>query len=125
MQNEHEKPSFSHTSPQEAIQAPTEEFLYLACLHEGTGVREASEFGEPNAYEHGFDIEDVVAPGSLPLTRYGDRARIVARGDAAPGCIVIVGCASGIRPRRRARRSRPQSRSRFAWPAPTPGRRGL
>ena len=27
-----------HSSPQEAIQAPREEFLYVACLHEGTGV---------------------------------------------------------------------------------------
>src|SRR5256714_1355247 len=25
-------------SPQEAMQAPREEFLYLVCLHEGTGV---------------------------------------------------------------------------------------
>jgi methanethiol oxidase len=29
-----------YTSPQEAIKAPPEEFLYLACMHEGTGVRE-------------------------------------------------------------------------------------
>jgi selenium-binding protein 1 len=29
-----------YTSPQEAINAPREEFLYLACMHEGTGVRE-------------------------------------------------------------------------------------
>jgi selenium-binding protein 1 len=27
-----------HRSPAEAMQAPPEEFLYLACLHEGTGV---------------------------------------------------------------------------------------
>src|SRR5919197_3997114 len=27
-----------HRSPQEAMQAPPEEFLYLVCLHEGTGV---------------------------------------------------------------------------------------
>jgi methanethiol oxidase len=27
-----------YSSPLEAMQAPTEEFLYLACLHEGTGV---------------------------------------------------------------------------------------
>jgi methanethiol oxidase len=27
-----------HASPQEAMQAPREEFLYVACLHEGTGV---------------------------------------------------------------------------------------
>ena len=30
-------------SPQEALKAPPEEFLYLACLHEGTGV-EAPDF---------------------------------------------------------------------------------
>ena len=30
-------PSF-HASPQEALKGPPEEFLYLACLHEGTGV---------------------------------------------------------------------------------------
>ena len=33
----HSTPSF-HVSPQEALKAPAEEFLYLACLHEGTGV---------------------------------------------------------------------------------------
>jgi selenium-binding protein 1 len=34
----HDKPTSFHSSPQEAMQAPAEEFLYLACLHEGTGV---------------------------------------------------------------------------------------
>jgi methanethiol oxidase len=34
---EHRPPSF-HASPAEALQAPPEEFLYLACLHQGTGV---------------------------------------------------------------------------------------
>ena len=38
----HNTPSF-HASPQEALKAPAEEFLYLACLHEGTGV-EAPDF---------------------------------------------------------------------------------
>ena len=33
----HSAPSF-HASPQEALKGPPEEFLYLACLHEGTGV---------------------------------------------------------------------------------------
>ena len=33
----------SHSSPQEALQAPPEEFLYVACLHRGTGV-EAPDF---------------------------------------------------------------------------------
>ena len=32
------KPLSFHASPAEALQAPPEEFLYLACLHEGTGV---------------------------------------------------------------------------------------
>jgi methanethiol oxidase len=27
-----------YRSPQDAIQAPREEFLYLVCLHEGTGI---------------------------------------------------------------------------------------
>ena len=32
-----------HSSPQEALAAPPEAFLYLACLHKGTGV-DASDF---------------------------------------------------------------------------------
>jgi methanethiol oxidase len=38
MHTEHDKPASFHSSPQEAMQAPAEEFLYLACLHQGTGV---------------------------------------------------------------------------------------
>jgi methanethiol oxidase len=34
----HDRPRSFHASPAEALQAPPEEFLYLACLHEGTGV---------------------------------------------------------------------------------------
>ena len=37
----HEKPASFYASPQEAMQAPAEEFLYLACLHGGTGRGEA------------------------------------------------------------------------------------
>ena len=36
-QHRHRPASF-YASPQEARQAGPEEFLYLACLHEGTGV---------------------------------------------------------------------------------------
>ena len=32
------QPQSFHAFPAEALQAPPEEFLYLACLHEGTGV---------------------------------------------------------------------------------------
>ena len=35
----HESPSSFHASPQDAMHSAEEEFLYLACLHEGTGVK--------------------------------------------------------------------------------------
>ncbi|HSK16196.1 MAG TPA: selenium-binding protein SBP56-related protein [Gaiellaceae bacterium] len=35
---QHDRPQSFHASPGEALQAPPEEFLYVACLHEGTGV---------------------------------------------------------------------------------------
>ena len=38
--HDHDRPPSFHASPQEALQAPAEEYLYLACLHEGTGVDE-------------------------------------------------------------------------------------
>ena len=38
-----------YASPQEAIEGPPEEFLYLACLHEGTGVDDA---GLPGGRRH-------------------------------------------------------------------------
>jgi hypothetical protein len=44
-----QKPASFYASPQEALQAPPEEFLI------------SSEFGEPNAYEKGFDLDDVAA----------------------------------------------------------------
>jgi selenium-binding protein 1 len=40
MPHENDKPSSFYSSPHQALQAPPEEFLYLACLHEGTGVSE-------------------------------------------------------------------------------------
>jgi selenium-binding protein 1 len=38
--HQHERPPSFHASPQEALQAAPEEFLYLACLYEGTDVDE-------------------------------------------------------------------------------------
>src|SRR5438045_7557922 len=37
--DEQRSPGSFYTSPEEARHAPPEDFLYLACLHEGTGVR--------------------------------------------------------------------------------------
>ena len=38
MEHRQDRPRSFYASPAEALQAPAEEFLYLACLHEGTGV---------------------------------------------------------------------------------------
>ena len=38
MHEGHDQPASFYASPQEALKASPEEFLYLACLHEGTGV---------------------------------------------------------------------------------------
>ena len=38
--SEHEGQKVGYASPAEAMQAPREEFVYVACLHEGTGVNE-------------------------------------------------------------------------------------
>jgi selenium-binding protein 1 len=54
-----------HRSPQEAMQAPGEEFLYLACLHEGTGV-DAPDFIAV------VDTEDGRIVHELPMPNIGD-----------------------------------------------------
>ena len=36
--HEHDRPASFYASPTDALEAPPEEFLYVACLHEGTGV---------------------------------------------------------------------------------------
>jgi selenium-binding protein 1 len=53
-------PSF-YGSPQEAQQAPPEEFLYLACLHEGTGVEEPDFLAVVDA-EHGRILHETPMP---------------------------------------------------------------
>src|SRR5687767_15123358 len=50
-----------HASPQEAMQAPREEFLYVACLHEGTGV-DAPDFLAVIDAEEGRIIHETPMP---------------------------------------------------------------
>jgi methanethiol oxidase len=38
MHTEHERPASFHSSPEQAMQAPPEELLYVTCLYGGTGV---------------------------------------------------------------------------------------
>jgi methanethiol oxidase len=54
-----------YSSPQEAMQAPPEEFLYLACLHEGTGV-DAPDFLAVVDTEEGRIVHE------LPMPNVGD-----------------------------------------------------
>src|ERR1043165_2002972 len=54
-----------YRSPGEAMAAPQEEFLYLACLHEGTGV-EKPDFLVVVDAEHGEVVHE------LPMPNVGD-----------------------------------------------------
>ena len=58
------EPSF-HASPAEALQAPPEEFLYLACLHEGTGVDKPDFLAV-------VDAEDGRVVHETPMPNVGD-----------------------------------------------------
>ena len=61
MNNEHDKPASFYGSPQEAMQAPAEELLYLACLHEGTGV-DAPDFLAVVDAEQGRIVHETPMP---------------------------------------------------------------
>ncbi|HZT10439.1 MAG TPA: selenium-binding protein SBP56-related protein [Actinomycetota bacterium] len=65
MHTEHDKPASFHGSPLEAMQAPPEEFLYLVCLREGTGV-EAPDFLAVVDAENGEVVHE------LPMPNVGD-----------------------------------------------------
>ena len=65
MSHQHEKPASFYASPREALQAPPEEFLYLACLHEGTGV-DAPDFLAVVDAEEGRIVNE------LPMPNVGD-----------------------------------------------------
>jgi selenium-binding protein 1 len=60
-----DRPASFHTSPAEASKAPPEELLYLACLHEGTGVKEPDFLAV-------VDAEDGRIVHELPMPNVGD-----------------------------------------------------
>ncbi len=59
------RPASFHTSPAEAVKAPPEEVLYLACLHEGTGVEKPDFLAV-------VDAEDGRIVHELPMPNVGD-----------------------------------------------------
>ena len=65
MANEQHGPASFHSSPDQAMQAPPEEFLYLACLHEGTGVEKPDFLAVVDA-ERGEVVHE------LPMPNVGD-----------------------------------------------------
>jgi methanethiol oxidase len=65
MSHEHVKPASFYGSPEEAMQAPPEELLYLTCLHEGTGV-DAPDFLAVVDAEKGEIVHE------LPMPNTGD-----------------------------------------------------
>jgi hypothetical protein len=71
MADEQHRPVSFHSSPHEAMQAPQEEFLYLACLHEGTGVEKPDFLAVVDA-ERGEVVHE------LPMPNVGDELHHVA-----------------------------------------------
>jgi selenium-binding protein 1 len=65
MEHQHHKPESFHASPREAMQAPPEEFLYLACLRTGTGVEKPDFLAVIDA-ENGDVVHE------LPMPNVGD-----------------------------------------------------
>jgi selenium-binding protein 1 len=59
--DQQERPASFHATPQEARHAPPEEFLYLACLHEGTGVERPDFLAVVDA-EHGQVVHETPMP---------------------------------------------------------------
>src|SRR4029450_4702448 len=60
-----------YASPAEALQAPPEEFLYLACLHEGTGVEKPDFLAVADAETGRIVHETPVPNGGDELHHFG------------------------------------------------------
>jgi hypothetical protein len=73
MHSEHKKPASFHSSPQEALHAPLEVFLYLSCLHGGTGV-EAPDFIAVVDAEEGRIVHEPAMPSVCDPSENGSRS---------------------------------------------------
>jgi methanethiol oxidase len=65
-----QRPRSFHASPAEALEAPPERFLYLACLHEGTGVDEPDFIAVVDADPASGSYGEVVS--ETPMPNVGD-----------------------------------------------------
>ena len=105
MPHEHVKPQSFHGSPQEAMKAPEEEFLYLACLHEGTGVEKPDFLAVVDA-ERGEIVHE------LPMPNVGDELHHFGWNRCSSAChgpdrshLIVPGFRSSRDPRRRRRQT--------------------
>ena len=65
-----QRPGSFHASPAEALEAPPERYLYLACLHEGTGVDEPDFVAVVDADPDSGSYGEIVA--ETPMPNVGD-----------------------------------------------------
>ena len=113
MEHHHDKPQSFHASPAEALHAPPEEFLYLACLHEGTGV-DAPDFLAV------VDAEDGRIVHETPMPNVGDELHHFGWNRCSSAChgpdrshLIVPGLPLVAHPRRqRGRRPAPRRGSR-------------
>jgi selenium-binding protein 1 len=65
-QTDDQRPRSFHASPAEALEAPRERFLYLACLHEGTDVDDpdfiAVVDADPDSGSYGEIVHETPMP---------------------------------------------------------------
>ena len=77
-----DRPLTFYGSPREAQRAPAEEFLYVACLHEGTGV-EAPDFLAVVDAEDGRIVHETPTSATSFTTTAGTGAARLATGRIA------------------------------------------
>ena len=56
------QPQSFHASPQDALRAPAEEFLYVACMDQGTGVERPDFLAVVDADEAGRIVHELPMP---------------------------------------------------------------
>ena len=132
MEHRHDKPQSFYASPAEALKAPPEEFLYLACLHEGTGV-DAPDFLAVIDAEDGRIVHETPMPNvGDELHHFGwnrcssachgpDRSHLIVPGFRSSRIHVVNVADDPRRPRdREGHRARRDRRRRRATPGRTP-----
>ena len=110
---ENGSPASFHASPAEAQRAPAEELLYVACLHEGTGVEKPDFLAVVDAQE-GRIVHELAMPNvGDELHHYGwNRCSSACHGPDRSHLIVPGSLVADPHPRRRRRSAAAAARAR-------------